>query len=728
MAMIRRGRALLGALAILAATVGLLAAPTAVGAATNLVGNPGFETGTSGWNTNGGGSGITLTQVAGGHSGNYSAMLTNTTTSAQTCLLNDSPNWVAKTSPGSYTASLWARADAAGATLTLRFREYNISSGANLGVTTNTIKLTTAWQQVSVTASVVSPGASTLDFNAYVTRAAPGTCFYADDVAIANVAPSSGPTAALAVTPSTGTPPLAVTADASASTAGSAAIASYSFNFGDGTTVGPQAGATATHTYTTAGTYTVTVTVTDTAGSSSTATKQVTVTAKPPTAALSVNPSTGTAPVQVTADAAASAPGKAPISTYSFDFGDGTTVGPQSGGTAAHTYTTPGPYTVKVTVTDTAGNSSSATAQVTVNATAGTPPAAALRVTPSSGVAPLPVTADASGSTPGAAPISTYSFDFGDGTTAGPQAGATATHTYTAAGTYTVTVTVTDTVGSRSTSTKQVTVSTPPTSALSVTPSSGTAPLAVTADASASKAGSAPISTYSFNFGDGSTVVGPQSGAAAAHTYSSAGTYTVTVTVTDTSGLSSTATATVSVGSAATGQVAVYVGYYDTHHANNLPKPNPWQGSPNVLFQGTPDSSSGGWDSGGVRVDNLSGASLPFVSITVDVGDKHFALWNTVSLAAGQTLIVAQTAFQNFDTSDTSPAGCYGCDPSLCTTEVVSTVPVVHVTVDGTTTNYLDTKQVLNTKGVDGAGCNPPVSAPVRNDESQTWQPLASGP
>jgi hypothetical protein len=170
---------------------------------------------------------------------------------------------------------------------------------------------------------------------------------------------------------------------------------------------------------------------------------------------------------------------------------------------------------------------------------------------------------------------------------------------------------------------------------------------------------------------------------------------------------------------------AVYVGYYDTHHANNLPKPDPWQGSPNVVFEGAPDSGSGGWDSGAVRVDDLSGASLPFVSITVDIGSYHFALWDTVSLASGQTLIVAQTAFQNFDTSDTSPAGCYGCDPSLCTTDVVSTVPVVHVTVDGTTTDYPDTNQVLNTKGVDGAGC---PDTGVRNDESQTWQPLASGP
>jgi parallel beta-helix repeat protein len=89
----------------------------------------------------------------------------------------------------------------------------------------------------------------------------------------------NGPTAKLTVSPSSGTAPLAVTADASASTAGGSPISSYSFNFGDGTTVGPQAGATANHTYQTAGLYTVTVTVTDGNNNTSQASQSVTVNA-----------------------------------------------------------------------------------------------------------------------------------------------------------------------------------------------------------------------------------------------------------------------------------------------------------------------------------------------------------------------------------------------------------------------------------------------------------------
>ena len=93
----------------------------------------------------------------------------------------------------------------------------------------------------------------------------------------------SPPVAALSVTPSSGAPPLAVTANASGSTDTDATpIASYAFSFGDGSAlVGPQPGATATHTYNAAGTFTVTVTVTDTAGLSSTKRATVAVSSSP---------------------------------------------------------------------------------------------------------------------------------------------------------------------------------------------------------------------------------------------------------------------------------------------------------------------------------------------------------------------------------------------------------------------------------------------------------------
>ena len=271
-----------------------------------------------------------------------------------------------------------------------------------------------------------------------------------------------------------------------------------------------------------------------------------------PAASLVVGPGSGPVPLAVTADASGSTDtDSTPVATYTFDFGDGTVVGPQAGPTADHVYGTVGTYTVTVTVTDTAGLASTASATVAAQAPAGdSPPAAALTVSPTSGTAPVAVTADASGSTDtDPTPIATYTFDFGDGTIVGPQAEATAGHTYTAPGTFTVTVTVKDGIGLASSSSATVSVQPElaPAISLTVTPSNGRAPLVVAADASGSTDTDAtPIATYRFDFGDGA-VVGPQAGATATHTYTYKGTFTVKVTVTDTGGLASTATKNVKV-------------------------------------------------------------------------------------------------------------------------------------------------------------------------------------
>jgi parallel beta-helix repeat protein len=178
------------------------------------------------------------------------------------------------------------------------------------------------------------------------------------------------PVAVLSVTPSSGEAPLLVSADASGSSS-PIGIASYAFDFGDGSAgTGPQTSASTSHSYPQVGTYTMTVTVTDTDGQSSTATAQVRARApdEPPTAVLSVTPRSGAAPLAVTADASGSTdPDATPIDSYTFDFGDGTVVGPQPAATATHTYPAVGSFPVTVTVTDTAGNSATASDTVTVN-------------------------------------------------------------------------------------------------------------------------------------------------------------------------------------------------------------------------------------------------------------------------------------------------------------------------------------------------------------------------
>jgi DNA-binding beta-propeller fold protein YncE len=100
----------------------------------------------------------------------------------------------------------------------------------------------------------------------------------------------------------------------------------------------------------------------------------VTGLAVPPTASLTVSPSSGQAPVEVMADASGSRPGGALISSYRFDFGDGSTPTTGAAATAPHTYSTAGDYTVTVTVTDAAARTATATAGVTITAPPPPPP------------------------------------------------------------------------------------------------------------------------------------------------------------------------------------------------------------------------------------------------------------------------------------------------------------------------------------------------------------------
>ncbi|MFD0631707.1 carbohydrate binding domain-containing protein [Catenulispora yoronensis] len=87
-----------------------------------------------------------------------------------------------------------------------------------------------------------------------------------------------------------------------------------------------------------------------------------------PTARLTLSANPVLAGKPVTADASGSTAGTAAITGYTVDFGDGTVVGPQTTASASHTYTNAGTYTytVKLTVTDAAGNIAITTAPITV--------------------------------------------------------------------------------------------------------------------------------------------------------------------------------------------------------------------------------------------------------------------------------------------------------------------------------------------------------------------------
>lgn len=166
--------------------------------------------------------------------------------------------------------------------------------------------------------------------------------------------------------------------------------------------------------------------------------------------------------------------------------------------------------------------------------------------------------------------------------------------------------------------------------------------------------------------------------------------------------------------------IRVSVGYYDTHHRHHLKeKPRPWRRSPKVRFIGRPDDR--GWDTSTVRLKNRTGRRIGHVRVRVRIGSDLFALWGVRSIPPHASLILAQTEKENFDGSDTNTAGCADCDPSLCRTARSSTIPVVRVRRGDSRARFRDKRQILNTGGVDAAGC--PYTG-TRNDESHDWSRL----
>ena len=86
-----------------------------------------------------------------------------------------------------------------------------------------------------------------------------------------------------------------------------------------------------------------------------------------PSAVLNATPDTGAAPLVVSLDASASIDPDGAISSYTFDFGDGTPSVTGAAATVSHTYAAAGSYTARVTATDNGGESASATAVVVVS-------------------------------------------------------------------------------------------------------------------------------------------------------------------------------------------------------------------------------------------------------------------------------------------------------------------------------------------------------------------------
>jgi PKD repeat protein len=270
-----------------------------------------------------------------------------------------------------------------------------------------------------------------------------------------NRPPNQTPVGNLTATPTSGSAPLLVQLSSNGSSDPDGAITSYAWNFGNGhTSTSPNPSAV----YDTPGAYTVSLTLTDNDGASSVKSTTVNVSAAnvAPIAVISAAPLSGSAPLTVNLNGGNSSDPDGSIVSYAWNFGNGQTA---TGALVTATYSTPGTYVVRLTVTDDRGKSTSATTNV-VAGTANAHPNAVLTALPTSGPAPLVVSVSAAGSADPDGTITKYAWDYGNGETA---VGAQSQVTYTVAGTYTITLTVTDNKGATGTATETVVVDPPQT-------------------------------------------------------------------------------------------------------------------------------------------------------------------------------------------------------------------------------------------------------------------------
>ena len=256
-----------------------------------------------------------------------------------------------------------------------------------------------------------------------------------------------------------------------------------------------------------AGTYSVTMT---SAMGGCTTTLNITITGNPtaPTALFNATTVCAGVPMQFT-DHSLPAGG---ITAWAWDFGDGTTATTQN---PTHAYTTAGTYPVHLTITW-----PPCTHDTIINVTVTGPPAPTFTAQAVCvGTASVFLTNTV---------VPTYSWDFGDGTSATSQ---DPTHLYAAAGTYTVTLNVITAGGCSGNVIQNVVVSQGPTSSF-------TAPPVCMHTATTFNNTTINATSYSWTFGDGtnSTAQSPT------HTYAAAGTYSVVLASVGAGGCTNTIT------------------------------------------------------------------------------------------------------------------------------------------------------------------------------------------
>ncbi len=322
-------------------------------------------------------------------------------------------------------------------------------------------------------------------------------------------------------------------------------ITQYSWDFGDGS---PRVtNRSASHSFDETGKYTITLSVTDEEGNEAETELEIEVKASDttPVAIISTTPTKqsdsdtfieGEVPLTVSFNASQSTDNDNNIVDYEWDFeSDGTT--DQVGEATQFTYNQTGSFNATLKVIDAEGNEDTETITIVVKQQG---IQANISASPTQGTVPLTVDFDASGSTYPSGQISSYEWDFGDGSPTRIDA-AQVSYRYTQIGTFTATVTAIGNDNTRSTS--EITISIRPVAlkaCYTPTRTDGDAPVTIIFDPRCS---TGTISKYSWDFGDGQTSRERKP----THTFITPGTYTVSLEVSDNQNVLNTYQQTVTV-------------------------------------------------------------------------------------------------------------------------------------------------------------------------------------
>jgi|JI10StandDraft_1071094.scaffolds.fasta_scaffold00736_3 gliding motility-associated-like protein len=298
----------------------------------------------------------------------------------------------------------------------------------------------------------------------------------------------------------------------------------YAWNFGDpSTALDVSTAANPSYTYTVPGANQVQLIIRDVNGCRDTIVNPLATLG--PLVGFESNILTGCSPLPVTFTDTSIV--TSPITSWTWDFGDGNTV-TNAVGTATHTYTTPGNYAVTLTVTDNTGCTQSKTEVGFIQPTF---PFPALAVDTFACANEL-VTFNANATN---AVGEQYIWNFGDGTI-DTTLTATTTHAYNADNLYTITLTVEDANGCDSTITRTIRILKPTANFSINIINSGCGTL----QASFADLSTGFVNAWNWNFGNGSTSALQNP----IFTWTQAGTFDVSLIVTNTGGCKDTLTQT----------------------------------------------------------------------------------------------------------------------------------------------------------------------------------------